>query len=72
VFPQSNLNIVTLLLQIFNFFANRCDNNEPSFFDGITMVDLHKVVGNHISAWQSISPAMPSASADMDPTGTSK
>jgi hypothetical protein len=39
-----------LLLQIFHFFANRRDNNEPSFFDGITMVDPQKVVCNHIRA----------------------
>jgi hypothetical protein len=41
---------VTLLLQIFHFFANHSDNNEPSFFDGITMVDPQKVVGNPIRA----------------------
>jgi hypothetical protein len=39
---------VTLLLQIFHFFANLRDDNAPSFFDGITIVDPRKVVGNHI------------------------
>jgi hypothetical protein len=41
---------VALLLQIFHFFANRHDDNEPSFFDGINMVDPPKAVGNHIRA----------------------
>jgi hypothetical protein len=41
---------VALLLQIFPFFANCLDDNEPSFFDGITMVYPRKVVGNRIRA----------------------
>jgi hypothetical protein len=41
---------VTLLLQVFHFFANRHDDNEPSFFDSITMVYPQKVIGIHIRA----------------------
>jgi hypothetical protein len=41
---------VTLLLQILHFFANRRDYNEPSFFDGINMVDPRKVAGKHITS----------------------
>jgi hypothetical protein len=35
---------------IFLSFANRRDDIEPSFFDGITMVEPLKVVGHHIRA----------------------